>query len=593
MQPIQTVNDTFLRVAGRGSRPVWRRQDQLGNWKPISGTQVYGLVRALAAQLSAWGIQKGDRIALISENRWEWPVVDFATLALGAADVPLYPTLTPDQMGYMLRDSGARAVFVSTAELYRKVRAAGPLPSLEHIIVMDSGEFDGAHGFADLVAKAAALETPDSEFNALVAATTPGDLATIMYTSGTTGEPKGVMLTHGNLASNFTLSTVPFGFDESDSCISFLPLSHVTARHLDYALMCDGSVIAYCPRFEQLPGAMKAIQPTIFVAVPRVYERVRQSVEGRAKGTKEKIFAWALKVGRKHRGTILHGRTPWSPAWKLARKLVYSKIADAFGGKVKYFVAGGAPLGLDTGGWFADAGIRILEGYGLTETSPVIALNVPGRNKLGTVGPVLANVAVRFAPDGELEVRGPSVFQAYWNKPEDTRSVFTEDGWFATGDIASIDGEGFLSITDRKKELIKTSSGKFVAPQPIENRLKANLLVGNVALVGDKRKFVALLISPNFGALEAWAAEHDRSTKERVALVVDPAVIAEYRAVVKHINKTLAPFEQIKRIRVVPDEWSIDTGELTPSMKLKRRAIEAKYRNEIAELFGDDTAAEG
>ena len=589
MHVVKTVNDAFLRVASRGDKTAWRWLDPTGQWSPISAAQVYGRVRALAAAFAAWGIVKGDRIALISENRWEWPVVDFATLAVGAVDVPLYPTLTSDQLGYMLRDSGARAVFVSSREMYNKVRAAGELPALEHIVVMDPGEFEGTLSFASLLTKASTLESPDSTFDALLRETRPEDLATIMYTSGTTGEPKGVMLTHGNLASNFTLSTVPFGFNETDTCISFLPLSHVTARHLDYALMCDSVTIAYCPKFEALPGAMKAVRPTIFVAVPRVYERIRQTVEGRAKGTKKKIFQWALGVGSRHRDTILKGRTPASPLWKLAHKLVFSKIGEAFGGNVRVFVAGGAPLGLDTGGWFADAGIRILEGYGLTETSPVIALNYPKQNRLGTVGTVLSNVEVRLAEDGELEVRGPSVFPGYWNKPEETRAVFTADGWFATGDIARLE-DGFLAITDRKKELIKNSGGKFIAPQPIENKLKAYSLIGNAALLGDRQKYISVLISPNFAALEAWAQEHGIAATDRAALVRDPKVFAEYRAITKRLNQTLAPFEQIKRLTVVPDEWTIETTELTPSMKLKRRVIEQKYRAEIAALYNDSAS---
>lgn len=455
MQAVRTVNDAFLKLCARGDRTCWRWLRPKGDWEPIKAAEIYGRVRALAEQMRAWGIAKGDRVALICENRWEWPVVDFAALAIGAVDVPLYPTLTPDQLGYMLRDCEARVVFVSSRELYKKVRAAGELPALEHLVVMDSGEYEGAEDFASLLAAAPELQQQNAEFDVLTRSVAPEDLATIIYTSGTTGDPKGVVLTHGNLASNFTVSTVPLRLTDEDSCISFLPLSHVTARHLDYALMNDGVTIAYCPKLEQLPGAMKAIQPTIFVAVPRVYERIRQTVESKAKGTKKKIFRWALDVGRKHRDAVVRGRTPMSPLWKLARKLVFSKISEAFGGKVKIYVAGGAPLGLDTGGWFADAGIRILEGYGLTETSPVIALNLPEKNKLGTVGPVLANVEVRFANDGELEVRGPSVFQGYWNKPDETRQVFTPDGWFCTGDIGKLDGDGFLSITDRKKELIK------------------------------------------------------------------------------------------------------------------------------------------
>ena len=591
MQAVTTVNDAFLKLCSRGNQTAWRWLTSKGDWEPITAAEVYGRVRALALQLREWGIQKGDRVALVCENRWEWPVVDFAALAIGAVDVPLYPTLTAEQLGYMLRDCGARVVFVSSRELYNKVRAAGVPEAVERLVVMDPGTFEGAESLPQVLANATELQTRDPEFDSLLRSVAPEDLATIIYTSGTTGDPKGVVLTHGNLASNFTLSTVPFGFNETDSCISFLPLSHVTARHLDYALMNDGVVIAYCPKFDHLPGAMKAIQPTIFVAVPRVYERIRQTVESRAKGTKKKIFNWALGVGRGHRQAVIQGKTPMSPVWKLARKLVFGKIAEAFGGKVKIFVAGGAPLGLDTGGWFADAGIRILEGYGLTETSPVIALNVPKRNKLGTVGPVLSNVEVRFAGDGELEVRGPSVFQGYWQKPEETREVFTPDGWFCTGDIGKLDSEGFLSITDRKKELIKNSGGKFIAPQPIENKLKAHGLVGYAALLGDRQKFISVLISPNFQALESWAGENHVSSESRAALVKEAKVVAEYRAIIKLVNQTLAPFEQIKRIVLVPDEWSIDTGELTPSMKLKRRIVQAKYQPQIAEIYNEETVA--
>ena len=589
---VRTVNDAFAVVSSRGNRTAWLWFDPNGEWKAITSAEVYGRVRALAARLAEWGISRGDRVAMIAENRWEWPVVDFASLAVGAVDVPLYPTLTAEQIGYMLRDSGAKVVFVSSRDLYKKVRAAGELPELERIVVMDPGEFDGAESFATLMTDALPLEARDPEFDAKLGQTGPDDLATIIYTSGTTGEPKGVMLTHGNLASNFSLSTVPFGFGEKDRCISFLPLSHVTARHLDYALMCDGATLAYCPKFDLLPDAMKAVKPTIFVAVPRVYERFRQTIEGRAKGTKKKIMNWAIEVGKRNRDAVLQGRTPSSPLWWIARKLVYSKIADAFGGNVDVFVSGGAPLGVDTGAWFADVGVRILEGYGLTETSPVIALNLRNKSRLGTVGPVLSNVDVRFAEDGELEVRGPSVFNGYWNKDEETRSVFTPDGWFATGDIGKLDADGFLSITDRKKELIKSSGGKFIAPQPIENKLKANALVGNAALVGDKRKFVSALLSPNFAALESWAKENGIGTLSRTELVRNAAVIAEYRAIIKRVNETVAPFEKIKGITVVPDEWAIESGELTPSMKLKRRIVEAKYKTEIGEMYRDEVPVE-
>jgi long-chain acyl-CoA synthetase len=548
-------------------------------------------VWALATALAGWGVGKGDRVALLSENRWEWPVTDFAVLALGAVDVPLYLTLTAEQVGYMMRDSGAKVAVVSNREQYDKLVAAGDLPELEQVVVMDAGEFPGAHSFSTLMEPAVELRERDAEFDARVRQVKPEDLATIIYTSGTTGEPKGVMLTHGNLASNISISTKPFGFSERDTCISFLPLSHVTARHLDYALMCDEVTMAYCPKFDQIRETMKAVRPTIFVAVPRVYEKIRHGVEGKSHGVKKRILNWALGLGKAQRPVTFKGKQPAGFDWAVADKLVFSKIRAAFGGRVWLFVSGGAPLGMDTAGWFADVGIRILEGYGLTETSPVIALNTPEKYRIGTVGPVLNNVEVRFAADGELEARGPSVFPGYWNKPKETAETFTADGWLKTGDIANMDADGFLSITDRKKELLKTSGGKLIAPQPIENKLKAHSLVGNAALVGDKHKFACVLISPNFAILESWAKVKGVAFTDRKDLVKQERVVARYQRIVNQVNATLAPFETIKRIAVVPDEWSIEGDELTPSMKLKRRVVEKKYTAELERFYLDEATA--
>ena len=591
MWQVATLNEAFLKISGRTDKVVWRWQDKDGSWKPIASGAVYGRVRALATALAGWGVGKGDRVALLSENRWEWPVTDFAVLALGAVDVPLYLTLTAEQVGYMMRDSGAKVAVVSNREQYDKLVAAGDLPELEQVVVMDAGEFPGAHSFSTLMEPAVELRERDAEFDARVRQVKPEDLATIIYTSGTTGEPKGVMLTHGNLASNISISTKPFGFSERDTCISFLPLSHVTARHLDYALMCDKVTMAYCPKFDQIRETMKAVRPTIFVAVPRVYEKIRHGAEGKSHGVKKRILNWALGVGKAQRPVTLKGKQPAGFDWAVADKLVFSKIRAAFGGRVWLFVSGGAPLGMDTAGWFADVGIRILEGYGLTETSPVIALNTPEKYRIGTVGPVLSNVEVRFAADGELEARGPSVFPGYWNKPKETAETFTADGWLKTGDIANMDADGFLSITDRKKELLKTSGGKLIAPQPIENKLKAHSLVGNAALVGDKHKFACVLISPNFAILEGWAKVKGVAFTDRKDLVKQERVVARYQRIVNEVNATLAPFETIKRIAVVPDEWSIEGDELTPSMKLKRRVVEKKYTAELERFYLDEATA--
>ena len=593
MFDLSSVNDVLGKATGRGDAVVMLWLDSDGAWKPISSNELYGRVRALADVFRSWGLKKSDRVAILSENRWEWAVTDFATLAIGGVDVPLYPTLTPEQIGYMLRDSGAKVAVVSSRDQYEKLTAAGKLPELEHVVVMDAGELSGAESFAKLMEGAKSKQGRDAGFDAMVKEAKPEDLATIIYTSGTTGEPKGVMLTHGNLATNLNCSTNMMGFDAKDSCISFLPLSHVTARHLDYAMMCHGARLAYCPKFDLLAPAMKAVKPTVFVAVPRVYEKIRQAVEGKsaASPVKMKIMGWALATGGKHRAETLAGKPPGALSSKIANKLVYSKIREAFGGCAEIFISGGAPLGIDTAGWFADMGIRIFEGYGLTETSPVIALNYPDAYRIGTVGKALNNVECRFAEDGELEVKGPSIFKGYWKKEKETTEAFTADGWFKTGDIGNIDKDGYLSITDRKKELLKTSGGKLIAPQPIENKLKANVLVGQAALVGDKHKFACVLISPNFAALEGWAKGQGIVTSDHAALVKDAKVVKAYQEIVDKVNIGLANYESMKRINVVPEEWSVENGALTPSLKLKRRVVEQRYAKEIGDFYTDEATA--
>ena len=564
-----------------------------GFWQPISAREVYSRVTSLASVLRAWGIVKGDRVAILAENRWEWAVMDFAVLAIGAVDVPIYPTQTAEQTAVLLADSGSRIAFVSTREQYDKVASVRGQTHLERVVMMDNFAPDAgidAVAFSSLMPRDGAEFERDVEFDRRARDVRPDDLATIIYTSGTTGEPKGVMLSHGNIASNLNYSIVGLHFREGDRCISFLPLSHITARALDAALFSRGVTVAHCSSFDKLPEAMRTVQPSVFVGVPRVYEKVRQAVEARASlsPVKKRLLQWAIRVGHQHRESILNDRLPKSAVWRLAAKLVLTKVHGAFGGRTRYFIAGGAPLGMDTAGWFADAGLRILEGYGLTETSPVIALNKPGAYRIGSVGKALPNMECRLASDGELEVRGPSVFMGYWRKPEATAATFTSDGWFKTGDIARIDDDGFLFITDRKKELLKTSGGKFVAPQPIENKLKANLLVGQAALVGDKHQFISALISPNFAALAAWAKEKGVDASDRARLIANPKVVAEYQGIVDKVNAGLANFETMKRFRLVAEEWSLEGGELTPSLKLKRRVVVARYAAEIDGFYGGD-----
>jgi long-chain acyl-CoA synthetase len=595
---LQTLNDIFFTIADSRRDRAMLFQDGAGNWQPLSSSQVYQRVRAVAAALRSWGIRKGDRVAILSENRREWAIADFACLAIGAVDVPIYPNLLSNQIIPLLADSGSRVIFVSTRAQYDKIVPHRAATALEHIVVMDDDQIPGAENFSALISQANAnLDDRDAAFDNGARQIQPTDLATLIYTSGTTGEPKGVLLTHGNIACNVNYSLHEFGLNITDSCISFLPLSHITARHLDYALYAKDVAVAYCNSFDKLPQTLLAIQPTILVAVPRVFEKVRQVAEQKAAASaiKTKLFAWALRTGQPHREEVAAGRTPSSLSWKIADTLVYKKLRAGFGGHVRYYIAGGAPLGLDTAHWFASAGIRILEGYGLTETSPVIALNTPNANRMGSVGKPLPNVECRIAHDGELLVRGPSIFSGYWKNAGDpaidSAAAIDKDGWFATGDIGHIDQDGFLYITDRKKELLKTSGGKLIAPQPIENKLKANFLVGNVAVVGDRHKFASALIMPNFAALDPWAKEHGISATTRSALAEDPKVRAEYQTIVDKVNATLANFETIKRFRLVPDEWTVDSGELTPSMKLRRRVIAQKYAREIADFYADESIA--
>jgi long-chain acyl-CoA synthetase len=594
--PISTINDLFLHLSSAANPRAVLWQDSFGQWQPISSDQIYQRVRALSRTLLSWGAKKGDRIAVIGENRWEWAVSDFAILAIGAADVPIYPTLTGEQIAALLHDAGCRIAIASTRPLFDKLNSVRGQSNLERIVMMDSPVPEGAIAMSEILAGAdAAGSEHDPVFDALVRSVAPGDLATLIYTSGTTGEPKGVALTHGNIASNQNVAGVDFHFDSSDACISFLPLSHVTARALDYVMYNYGAQVAYCSQFDKLPQAMKEVRPTVIVGVPRVFEKIRQAVEEKSSASpvKKRIIAWALRVGSRSMATVYAGRKPSSLLWKVADKLAYSKVREAFGGRVRIFVSGGAPLGIDTAKWFASVGIALWEGYGLTETSPVISLNTPVRQKMGSAGAPLHNVELKFAEDGELLARGSSVFGGYWQKPAANAECFDSDGWFRTGDIGHLDQDGFLFITDRKKELLKTSGGKLVAPQPIENKLKNSVLVSQAALVGDKHKFVSVLIAPNFQALEAWALRHGVYASTREDLVRDKRVTALYGELVSEVNNGLANFETLKRFRVVADEWTQESGVLTPSMKLKRRVITDRYAGVVAEIYADEATSHG
>jgi len=578
----RTLNDIFFAIVSRNQPRVTLSRQSMG-WSAISSEEYGRYVLGVAKALRSWNIQRGDRVAILSENRLEWTVADFACLLLGAVSVPVYTTLTDVQTAYLLKDAGCRAIFVSNEHQLQKVLAIRDQTALEHIVVMDAVETAHGHHMHRLMQDGPA--NGDTEIGEIARSVEPDELATIIYTSGTTGTPKGAMLTHGNMASNISCSLVEFGVHEGEVSISFLPLSHVTARHVDLGMLFHGITLAYVPSVEHLAAALLEVQPSIFVGVPRVYQKVHTKVDQEARGfPKEQIYRWALATGRAHQAQTLAGDLPESPTWKIANRLVYSRVRAGLGGKVKLFISGGAPLGRELADWYADIGIRIHEGYGLTETSPVIAVNTPKAHKIGTVGKPLPNLEVRIAEDGEILVRGPSVFKGYWNRPDETQNAFV-DGWFKTGDIGGIDEDGFLTITDRKKDLIKTSGGKFIAPQPIENSLKHNALIAEAVVLGEKQKFPAVLICPYFPLLEDWARTNHVTFSTREELIAHARVRALYEGIVYDLNQGLARFEKLKKVLLVPDEFSVESGTLTASMKLRRRVVTDRYQSLIDDLY--------
>jgi len=579
---LRTLNDIFLAVVERDDRVVMMHRQPI-QWIAVSSSEFYQNVAGVAAALCEWGISKGDRVAILSENRPEWTTTDFACLLIGAIVVPIYTTLTGEQTAYILRDSGARVVFVSSEKQFLKVSGIRDQTAVERIVVMDAVETAHATHLQRLMREGP--KERDAQFDSTARSVRPDDLATIIYTSGTTGTPKGAALTHGNIASNITYSLSEFTVGRGDISISFLPLSHVTARHVDFAMLYHGVTLAYVSFVEQLPQALLEVRPTIFVGVPRVYEKVHSQVDLKAKGfPKGWIYRWALSVGRAHKPEVLAGRRPTSLAWKIADRLVYSKVRAGMGGRAELFISGGAPLGRELADWYANIGIRIHEGYGLTETSPVIAVNTPKAHKLGTVGKPLPNIEIRIAGDGEILVRGPSVFESYWHRPQETQNAFV-DGWFKTGDIGNLDADGFLSITDRKKDLIKTSGGKFIAPQPLENSLKHNAMIAEAVVLGEKRKFPAVLVAPYFPLLEDWARANHIVFSSRQDLIANDKVKVLYEGIIRDLNRDLARFEQLKKLVLIAEEFSPENGMLTASMKLRRKVVEERYRHQIEAMY--------
>jgi long-chain acyl-CoA synthetase len=558
-----------------------------GVYQPISHRTLAERVRHVAFGLRALGVAHADRVAILSENRPEWAIADYACLMAGMTDVPLYPTLPAEQIAYILRDSAVVAIFVSTAEQSEKIaEIREQLPSLKHVITFEDAIVPGSTlTISALEARGAAAMTPDAaaRYRSDALAIANGDVATIIYTSGTTGEPKGAMLTHGNIASNVAAVIDLLELGADDVSLSFLPLSHILERMFDYVMFAAGVSIAYVESMDTIAANMQEVRPTIVVSVPRVYEKVYGRITDKAlqgSGAKRQIFLWSRKVGDKWTTEMLAGRTPGgllAIQHAIADRLVFSKVRAAVGGRIRYFVSGGAPLSTEINRFFYAAGCRIYEGYGLTETSPVISVNTPARLTIGTVGPPIPGVEVRVADDGEILTRGPHVMKGYLNHPEATSAAIDAEGWFHTGDIGTFE-DGLLRITDRKKDIIVTSGGKNIAPQPIENQVKLNKYVAQAVMIGDRRKFPVILVVPNFEQLDRWAGYKKISTSDRREMLANALIKAKMEKEVIGALGRFAQFEKPKKVVLLENDFTIDSGELTPTLKVKRRTVDRKFR---------------
>ena len=573
--------------------------------RPMSYAQVQEQVRRGATALGKSGLRRGDKAAILSENRVEWALADWSCLCAGVVSVPVYSTLPASQVAYILRDSGASLVFASDAEQAAKAReAASELGRPVEVVVFEAGAAtDGFTAWEEFLARGdegagEAEDGAEGAFRSRALEARPDGVATMIYTSGTTGEPKGVMLTHQNVSSNVWASKQMLEVGDGDSTLSFLPLSHVFQRMVDYLCFSRGCTITH-GAIDQVADDIKSLRPTLVCSVPRLYEKVYQKVLD-ADGVKGKLVAWAADVARRtaqHReqGTPLPGALRWKHA--LADRLVFGKLRQGVGGRLRFFVSGGAALAPEINRFFLGAGVTILEGYGLTETSPVTNVNTREHFRIGTVGRPVPGTEIRIADDGEIMVRGPQVMKGYHGLEEQTREVVSEDGWFSTGDIGELSADGFLAITDRKKDLIKTSGGKYVAPQAIENLLKGNPYVDQAVVVGDGRQFVSVLVVPALEKLAGWAGgqgvggddggsgEAGTDASRLAALVADPRCQAFLQEEIFGALRDLARFETPKKIGLLHDQFTIENGALTPTQKVKRRVVTKRYAELVDEFY--------
>jgi long-chain acyl-CoA synthetase len=577
-----------------GSRPVALRSKRAGRWVDIGYHDMAERVQDLSIGLQELGVRRGDRVAILSENRPEWAIADYACLAARCTDVPIYPTLPAKQAEYILRDAGAVAVLVSSAAQLEKVaKVRERLPALRHIIAFDDAATGaGVLRFEQVLERGRAARERHPDWRASALDVVEDDLATLIYTSGTTGDPKGVMLSHGNITSNVTTCVALFSFTAEDECLSFLPLSHIFERMFGhYCMFHAGVVINYAESVDTVPADMQEIRPHLMASVPRLYEKIYARVLDSVRASsplRKRIFAWSREVGERW-AEATTSRRPVSPALKLQRaladRLVFAKLRARTGGRIRFFISGGAPLSPEIARFFYAAGLPILEGYGLTETSPVMAVNTFQNHRLGTVGKAIPEVEIRIAPDGEIVTRGPNVMCGYFNKPEATAEAIDEEGWFHTGDIGIIDADGYLSITDRKKDLIVTAGGKNIAPQPIEILAKTSKFVCSAVMIGDRRPFPIMLVVPDPAQVKGWAGHQGLPDGDLEQLLDHPDVRQKIEREVRMTLRDLAQFEMPKKLLILPKDFTVEAGELTPTLKVRRRIVEEHNRPAIEALY--------
>ncbi|HXG86370.1 MAG TPA: long-chain fatty acid--CoA ligase [Pyrinomonadaceae bacterium] len=593
----RTLGELFTKGATEHNRADALNYKKDGAWRSISSSEMISRSENISLGLYSLGIGKGDRIALLGANSPEWTLTDAGCQMAGVIDVPIYTTLASDAVCYIVNDSGARVFFLQNREIFERVKEILPKCETLEKLVFFEAETDlpeNAILLEDLEKSGAKIKTENPELiKNLAGAIEPNDVATLIYTSGTTGAPKGVMLSHANLIANVINAGAEFSFSSKDIPISILPLSHVFERSGMYLYIYSGMAIHYAESIERAADNLLEVRPTIFAGVPRIFEKAYAKARVKAaqkSRVKEKIFDWAIETGKNHAGKIERKQPiPRLLAAKhsIADHLVFSKFREFFGGRLRFCVTGGAAISDEITLIFNGAGVRIMQGYGLTETAPVVSTNTPMASRLGSVGKPIHNVEIRVAEDGEIEVRGANVMLGYYNKPDATRRAFTEDGWFKTGDIGSLDKDGFLIITDRKKELFKTSGGKYIAPSPIEQLIKGSRFVSQVVLIGAERKFPAALIVPNFEQLAGYAKHKNLDIKTPAEFCAHPKIVNLFERQIAELTGNLSQYERVKKIALLENELTVESGELTPTLKIKRRVVDEKYREIIEKIYND------